>query len=281
MAAIDILCNLFTPASVRKNYSENEEEASRFAQVGRTDNLIGYEPAEFIARMDGLGIDKALICAIITWSYRGQHPIEQTSVAEVVEVSDQYPDRLFGLYGVNPMTAMAGVAELERAVVEHRFKGVHIHPHGFDMAPDHAYYFPFYAKCQELGVPVVISMGHTLDIMPIENGRPIRLDRAAIYFPDLAFVLTHTGWPWVEEAIAMAWKHPNVFLGTSAYAPKYWKPEMVKFINSHGQDKVMWGTDFPLIDHAESLGQIDGLGLRETSKAKLLHDNAARVFGLD
>ena len=203
------------------------------------------------------------------------------SVAEVVEVSDQYPDRLFGLYGVNPMTAMAGVAELEHAVVEHRFKGVHIHPHGFDMAPDHAYYFPFYAKCQELGVPVVISMGHTLDIMPIENGRPIRLDRAAIYFPDLAFVLTHTGWPWVEEAIAMAWKHPNVFLGTSAYAPKYWKPEMVKFINSHGQDKVMWGTDFPLIDHAESLGQIDALGLRETSKAKLLHDNAARVFGLD
>ena len=281
MAAIDILCNLFTPASVRKNYSENEEEASRFAQVGRTDNLIGYEPADFIARMDGLGIDKALICAIITWSYRGQHPIEQTSVAEVVEVSDQYPDRLFGLYGVNPMTAMVGVAELERAVVEHRFKGVHIHPHGFDMAPDHAYYFPFYAKCQELGVPVVISMGHTLDIMPIENGRPIRLDRAAIYFPDLAFVLTHTGWPWVEEAIAMAWKHPNVFLGTSAYAPKYWKPEMVKFINSHGQDKVMWGTDFPLIDHAESLGQIDALGLRETSKAKLLHDNAARVFGLD
>lgn len=281
MTAIDILCNLFTPESVRKNYLENEEEASRFAQVGRTKNLIGYEPADFIARMDELGMSKALICAIITWSYRGQHPIEQTTVEEVVEVSNQYPERLHGLYGVNPMTAMAGVAELERAVREHRFKGIHIHPHGFDMAPDHAYYFPFYAKCQELGAPAVISMGHTLDIMPVENGRPVRIDRAAIYFPDLAFVLTHTGWPWIEEAIAMAWKHPNVFLGTSAYAPKYWKPEMVKFINSHGQDKVMWGTDFPLIDHAESLGQIDELGLRETSKAKLLHDNAARIFKLD
>ena len=281
MTAIDILCNLFTPESVRKNYLENEEEASRFAQVGRTKNLIGYEPADFIARMDELGMSKALICAIITWSYRGQHPIEQTTVEEVVEVSNQYPERLHGLYGVNPMTVMAGVAELERAVREHRFKGIHIHPHGFDMAPDHAYYFPFYAKCQELGVPAVISMGHTLDIMPVENGRPVRIDRAAIYFPDLAFVLTHTGWPWIEEAIAMAWKHPNVFLGTSAYAPKYWKPEMVKFINSHGQDKVMWGTDFPLIDHAESLGQIDELGLRVISKAKLLHDNAARIFKLD
>ena len=281
MSAIDILCNIFTPEGIEKNILHNEEEASRFAQVGRTQNLRGYEPPDFIARMDDLSIDKALICAVISWSYREQHPLEHTTAEEVIAVTEQYPDRLFGLYGVNPIKGMKGVAALERAVREHGFKGIHVHPHGFDMAPDHAYYFPFYAKCQELGVPVVVSMGHTLDIMPIENGRPIHLDRVAIYFPDLAIICTHTGWPWVEEAIAMAWKHPNVFLGTSAYAPKYWKPEMVKFINSHGQDKVMWGTDFPLVDHKESLEQIDALGLREASKAKLLHDNAARIFGFD
>ena len=79
----------------------------------------------------------------------------------------------------------------------------------------------------------------------------------------------------------MAWKHPNVFLGTSAYAPKYWPEALVRFINSRGQDKVMWGTDFPLIDHAESLEQIEALGLRDSSKAKLLYENAARVFHFD
>jgi predicted TIM-barrel fold metal-dependent hydrolase len=124
-------------------------------------------------------------------------------------------------------------------------------------------------------------MGHTLDFMPIEHGRPYLLDKIALYFPDLAIVCAHTGWPWVEEAIALAWKHPNVFIGTSAYAPKYWPPELVKFINSRGQDKVMWGTDFPLIDHKESLDQIKALGLKPAAEAKLVRGNAARVFGFD
>jgi predicted TIM-barrel fold metal-dependent hydrolase len=174
---------------------------------------------------------------------------------------------------------MKGVAEFERSVREYGFRALHIHPHGYRMPPDHAFYFPYYAKAQELGVPAIVSMGHTLDLMPNDPGRPIHLDMVALYFPDLAVVCTHTGWPWTEEAIALAWKHPNMFLGTSAHAPRYWKPELVKFINSHGQDKVLWGTDYPLIDQKESLEQVDALGLRETSKRKFLYDNAARIFG--
>ncbi len=277
--AIDILCGHFTQQNIEKNFVLNAEEASRFAQVGRARNLRGYEPPAFIERMLQLGVEKVLLCAIITWSFRNQRPLEETPVEEVIEASDQYPDRIFGLYGVNPMRAMKGVAQLERLVREHRFKGIHIHPHGFGMPPDHAFYFPYYAKCQELDVPAIVSMGHTLDIMPIEHGRPIHLDRVAIYFPDLAIICAHTGWPWVEEAIALAWKHPNVFIGTSAYAPKYWHPELVRFINSRGQDKVLWGTDFPLIDHKESLDQIKALGLKPAAEAKLLYENAARLFG--
>ncbi|QEX22051.1 hypothetical protein FRZ61_19800 [Hypericibacter adhaerens] len=280
MAAIDILCNDFTPAGIRKNYAENEEEKSRFEQVGRHHNFVGYEPPEFLKRMDAIGVETLLVCAIQTWSYKEQKPLESSSVEEIVAVVRQAPKRLHGLYGVNIHRGMKGVAEFERAVREHGFKGLHIHPHGYGLPPDHAYYFPYYAKAQELKVPAVISMGHTLDLMPNDPGRPIHLDKVALYFSDLAVVCTHTGWPWTEEAIALAWKHPNLFLGTSAHAPKYWKPELVKFINSHGQDKVMWGTDYPLIDHKESLQQIEALGLKESSKEKFVRKNAARVFGL-
>ncbi|MGH6880804.1 amidohydrolase family protein [Hypericibacter sp.] len=280
MAAIDILCNDFSPEGIRKNYAENEEEKSRFAQVGRTHNFVGYETPEFLRRMDALGVEKLLVCAIKTWSYKHQRPLESSSVEEVAALMAQAPGRIFGLYGVNVHRGMAGVAEFERSVREHGFKGLHIHPHGYGLPPDHAYYFPYYAKAQELNVPAVISMGHTLDLMPNEPGRPIHLDQVALYFSDLAVVCTHTGWPWTEEAISLAWKHPNLFLGTSAHAPRYWKPELVKFINSHGQDKVMWGTDYPLIDHKESLQQVDALGLKESSKDKFLRKNAARVFNL-
>lgn len=278
--AIDILCNDFTPEGIRKNYSDNPEEASRFEQVGRARNFISYTPAEFLKRMDSLGVEKVLVCAIATWSFHQQRLLEHSTVEEVAAVTRAAPSRLFGLYGVNVHTGMEGVAAFEAAVREHGFKGLHIHPHGYGLAPDHAFYFPFYAKAQELGVPAVISMGHTLDLMPNDPGRPMHLDKVALYFRDLAIVCTHTGWPWVEEAIALAWKHPNVFLGTSAHAPKYWKPELVKFINSHGQDKAVWGTDYPLLDHKESLDQIEVLGLRPASKAKFLYENAARIFKL-
>ncbi|MGE4250273.1 MAG: amidohydrolase family protein [Parvibaculaceae bacterium] len=278
--AIDILSADFTPAGIAKNFLENEEEHSRFAQVGRTRNFVGYEPPEFLARMDALGVEKVFVCAYKTWSFRNQRTLEDSSVEEVSAITAQSPDRLFGLYGINVHIGMKGVAEFERAVKDRGFKGLHLHPHGYRLPPDHAFYFPYYAKAQELGVPLVASMGHTLDLMPNEPGRPMHLDAVALYFPDLAIVCTHTGWPWTEEAIALAWKHPNVFLGTSGHAPKYWKPELVKFINSHGQDKVVWGTDYPLIDHKESLTQVEALGLRETSKRKFLYDNAARVFAL-
>lgn len=280
MAAIDILCNDFTPAGIRKNYAENEEEKSRFAQVGRAHDFIGYEPKEFLRRMDELGVEKLLVCAIKTWSFRQQRLLENSSVDEIAALTAEAPGRIHGLYGVNVHQGMQGVAEFEHAVRNLGFKGLHIHPHGFGLPPDHAFYFPYYAKAQELGVPAVVSMGHTLDLMPNEPGRPIHLDAVALYFSELAVVCTHTGWPWTEEAISLAWKHPNLFLGTSAHAPKYWKPELVKFINSHGQDKVMWGTDYPLLKHEESLRQVDALGLRESSKEKFLYKNAARIFRL-
>ena len=279
--AIDILCNDFTPAGIRKNYLENEEEHSRFAQVGRARQVASFEVPDFIARMDGLGVEKVFVCAIKTWSVQQQTLLEHSTNEEVIAVKEQAPGRLYGLFGINVHQQMKGIAELEHVVKEHGFVGAHLHPHGFGLPPDHAYYFPYYAKCQELGIPVIVSTGHTLDLMPNEPGRPMHLDKVALYFQDLAIVCTHTGWPWVEEAIALAWKHPNVFLGTSAYAPKYWKPEMVRFINSHGKDKCMWGTDFPLIDHQESLAQIGELGLRDASLEKFLYGNAARVFGFD
>lgn len=278
--AIDILCQLFTEENVKGNLLQPGELAV-LESVGRGDGLRGYTPKEFLEKLSAVGVEKVLIPSILVWHWREQRPQEITPVNQVIKAAEEFPDRIFGLYGVNPRSGMDGVAELEEAVKEHGFKGIHIHPHGFGFPPNHAYYFPFYAKCQELEVPAVLSMGHSLEPVPMEFGRPIHLDEVALYFPKLKIVCAHTGWPWVEEAIALAARHPNVFIGTSAYAPKYWKPEMVRFLDSRrGHDKVMWGTDWPLIKHEESLQQIDDLGLKEESKERLLYANAARVFDL-
>jgi hypothetical protein len=114
--------------------------------------------------------------------------------------------------------------------------------------------------------------------MPSACGRPILLDDVALYFPELRLVAAHTGWPWVEELIALAWKHPNVYIAVSGHAPKYWDKSLVHFLNSRGIGKVMWGTDYPLILHEESLTQIEQLGLKPEAKRALLRETAVKVF---
>jgi hypothetical protein len=107
------------------------------------------------------------------------------------------------------------------------------------------------------------------------------LDDVALYFPDLTIICGHTGWPWVEEAIALASKHPNVYLGTSGYAPRYWRPEMLQFMDSRrGRHKTLWGTDYPLVRHEESMKQIAELGLKDETVRALLNENARKVYGL-
>ena len=278
--SIDILCSDFTPYGINKNFIDNEEEHSRFAQVGRARQVVSYEVPEFLKRMDSLGMQKVFVVAIKTWSVQQQALLEHSTNEEVITVIGQAPGRLYGLFGINVHQGIAGVAEMERMVKEHGFIGAHLHPHGFGKPPDHAHYFPYYAKCQELGIPLIVSTGHTLDLMPNSPGRPMHLDDIALYFKDLAIVCTHTGWPWVEEAIALAWKHPNVFLGTSAYAPKHWPPEIVHYLDTYGRSKVLFGTDWPVIDPERAVAEIAALDLRPESRRALMRENALRVFRL-
>ena len=102
--------------------------------------------------------------------------------------------------------------------------GAHLYPHWFELAPDHAKYYPFYAKCCELDVPIMMQIGHCLDyqrdrVLP-SVGRPITLDRVAIDFPELKLIGIHQGLPWMDEMIAICFKHNNVFMCGDAYAPK-------------------------------------------------------------
>jgi uncharacterized protein len=90
----------------------------------------------------------------------------------------------------------------------------------------------------------------------------------------------HIGIPWHDEMIAMAWKHPNIFIGSDAHSPRYWPKSFVRFINSWGQDKVIFGTDFPVIDFGRAMKEIADLGFKPEVRRKFLRDNVLRIYGL-
>ena len=281
--AIDIVINLHTPEvnAIRPKW-RNEFLGGKIHADSEV--LAGLPISKYIERMDRAGIQTAFIAAAKSGS-KG-HPSNWHLPYEMVaEVINKHPNRFKGLAGIDPNEGMAGVRMLENAVKELGFIGAHLYPHWFEMAPDHRKYYPFYGKCAELGIPIQMQVGHCLlysKERPLKSvGRPIKLDTIACDFPELKIIGIHTGWPWVEEMISVAWKHPNVYIGSDAYAPKHWKPEFIHFINSWGQDKVLFGTDFPIIDFERARREIDELEITTSSKEKLLWKNAARVYALN
>jgi predicted TIM-barrel fold metal-dependent hydrolase len=279
MGAIDVWCNPFTPEGIKHLFLDNEEVYFMMGvQWGRKANMKGFTADEFVARMDRLGVEKVCVPALKQAFYRKNKMGADFDYADIGKLVKQYPDRIVGLAGINPFERMEGVRKLEHAVKEYGFKGAHVHPFGFGLPINAAEWFPFYAKCAELDIPVVFQVGHSAEFMPSACGKPILLDDIALYFPELKLIGGHCGWPWVEELIAMAWKHPNVYIAVSGHAPKYWDKKLVHFLNSRGKGKVMWGTDYPLILHEESLSQIELLNLKPEHKQSLLHDAAAAVF---
>jgi len=243
---------------------------------GSADRLgVPVSPDELVAELDAAGVDVALLSA---WHRPGGWVVSNDDVAQFTAA---YPDRFAGLASVNLADPIAAVRELRRAVAELGFIGLRIVPWLWELPPDHRLYYPLYTACVELGIPFCTQVGHTGPLKPSDTGRPVPyLDRVALDFPELVIVGGHIGHPWTNEMIGVVWKHDNVYLDTSAYLPRYYPAELVHFMNTYGQGKVMFGTNWPQLDHAKALSQLDQLGLTEKAMTEFLGGAAARVFDL-
>ena len=282
--AIDAVVNLRTPEILEKYVPAWFQDFIGNKIGAPEENVRGLTLDQLVEKLDRAGIERAMLIAVRAGAVG--HPANfRLPYEAVAEAIRRYPDRFYGLAGIDPTEGMRGVRELEYAVKELGFIGAHLYPHWFELAPDHARYYPFYAKCVELDVPIQMQVGHCLRYTaerPLKSvGRPITLDTVACDFPELKLVGIHTGWPWTAEMISVAYKHPNVYIGCDAYAPKHWPAEFVQFINTFGQDKVLFGTDYPVIDPERAMTEIEALGLRPVPKRKLLRDNVVKLYQLD
>ncbi|MEQ8249322.1 MAG: amidohydrolase family protein [Alphaproteobacteria bacterium] len=282
LKAIDAVVNIWTDEAMA-----HRPKTSRDFFVGKigveSGTYTGIPHEEMLRRMDAAGIEMSFLIA----NKSGQMGLPSSSFIPYEVVADAvkaHPDRFRGLAGIDPTQGMTGVKELERGINDLGFVGAHFYPHWFDMPPNHARVYPFYAKCVELDVPIQMQVGQSLVYTPDRRlrsvGRPITLDDVACDFPELKLVGIHVGIPWTDEMIAMAWKHENVYIGSDAHGPKYWPPQFVHYINTYGKHKVLFGTDFPVLDFERTRKEIEDLGLREDSLKLFLRDNTRRLYKL-
>jgi len=228
-----------------------------------------------LASMDEAGITRSLISA---WEGPRGPLISNDEVAGFVR---EAPERLSGVGSVDISRPRAAVHEIRRCVRELGFRAIRVLPWLWELPPTHARFYPVYSECCELGVPFCTQVGHTGPLMPSEVGRPIPyIDQVAIDFPELVIVCGHTGYPWTEEMIAVATKHPNVYIDTSAYTVRRYPPALVSYLRGHGSGKVLFGSNWPMIAPRKALEGLDELGLPPATRAAFLADNAVRLFGL-
>lgn len=235
---------------------------------------------EALQQLDDAGYSMTVIACLKMWSYYHHHKLIVDHPEEVVaEAVKAAPERFIGGAGYNPFRIEDSLRTIDVAVREWGFGYVYFHPITFGVAPNDARCYPLYAKCNELGIPVGMQVGHSAEVLPSDNGRPYLVDQVAIDFPNLRINLSHTGWPWTGEFCSMIWRHPNVYGDISAYFPASLDPELVAFMDSgRGRNKILYGTNgFDLPRYKQ---EFESLPISDRTRERVLRQNALDFFRL-
>jgi len=239
---------------------------------------------ELAGRYRGLNV-RAVLLAWDAETATGRPRVPNETVAAACR---DFPDVFTGLGSVDPHKGDAAVAEVAN-IAALGLRGVKFHPSLQAFAPDDPAHWPVFAACQEHGLLALFHTG-TSGIgagqpggqgIGLDYARPIRLDAVAAAHPGLTVVAAHFGWPWHMELVAMALHKSNVYIDISGWSPKRIPAELVRELRGRLAGQFLWGSDFPFITPERCLIELESLDLPEPVLSRVLHENAARILGLD
>ena len=238
---------------------------------------------EFFRLMDASGITLCVLQGEDMETTYGRR-IPNELVAGLVQ---KYPDRFRGFIGIDPHKKRRATKEIDR-MVRQGLTGVMIAPWEHNLFTDDKRYFPIYEKCIEHDIPIWIHTSLNFShVIPMEYGRPLILDRVAVRYGDLKIIAGHAGWPWVNEMVAVIWRHQNVYVDISGIRPKYigmkstgWET-LIHYGNNVLADKVLFATAWPLVMFDTAVSDMKGLPLKPEVREKWFYKNAARLLKIE
>ena len=236
---------------------------------------VGDEPdpiAFTVESMDRHGIDRAMIGVGLDETVGHGH-----------RALRQHPDRFIPSFSVDPNRAMAGVRDLVKAHETLGVKAAVAFPAGYlpQVAINDKRFFPLYAKCVELDIPICVTTGIAGPRVPSACQATELIDEVCWYFPELRFVMRHGAEPWTDLAVKLLLKWPNLYYSTSAFAPRHYPQAIIDFANTRGADKVMYAGYFPMgLSLDRIFAELPGVPLKAEVWPKFLRDNAVKVFHL-
>jgi uncharacterized protein len=208
---------------------------------------------------------------------------------EIAEAAAQHPDVLIPFSSIDPARGRAGVRAARRLVEQHGVRGFKFHPSIQAFEPNDRRHYPLYEELQSLGVPALFHTGQTGIGSGLPGGRgiklrfsdPMLLDDLAADFPGLTIIMAHPSVPWQDAAIAIAQHKANVYIDLSGWSPKYFPPQLVRATNTLLKNKVLFGSDYPLLRPERWVRDFEQLEIRDEVRPLIMKQNAIRALGLD
>lgn len=230
------------------------------------------DPDAVVEMMDQFGVQAALI------------HVNPMNPAHALALFEKYPRRFLGEVGVDPNTGMAGVKRLEETVK--------LHPNIIAAAGaacllnpqvpiDDRRWYPIYAKCCELDIPINMLVGVPGPRVPYKCQYPGLLDEVAWFFPELKVVMRHGGDPWTDLCVKLLLKWPNLYYSTSAWAPKHYAKNIIEFANKRGKEKVLYAGYYPALSYERIFRELDNVPLTDEAWSYFLNKNAHAVYKLE
>ena len=207
---------------------------------------------------------------------------------EVAELAQTYNDCLIPFASIDPHKGKMGVREAIKLIEEYGVRGFKFHPTAQGFYPNDRMAYPLYEVIQDAGLVALFHTGQTGVGagapggfgMRLKYSNPMHLDDVAADFPTLKIIMAHPSFPWQEEALAVATHKPTVYIDLSGWSPKYFPPILVRYANTILKDKVLFGSDYPVITPDRWIADFDKLDIKPEVRPLIMKQNAIRLLGL-
>jgi len=208
---------------------------------------------------------------------------------EVADAAARNSDMMIAFASIDPHKGRMGAREARRLIAENGVKGFKFHPTIQGFHPYDRMAWPLYEVIAQHRLPAIFHSGHSGigsgmragGGLRLENSNPMHLDDVAIDFPDMQIVVAHPSWPWQDEALSLCLHKPNVWIDLSGWSPKYFPPQLIQYANTLLKDRILFGSDFPLIAPDRWLKDFKEAGFKPEVHPLILKQNAIRLLRLN
>lgn len=246
-------------------------------------------PAQYMFKDIPDDIDEGVDPVAVTLDNMDRYGVERGLINVGSEVRDEprrairaHPDRFLGLVDVDPRDGMDAVRKIRRYHDEYGIVAVSSFPAGCMTPINAAPYYPIYATCVELGLPIFLTAGVPGPRVPLAPQKVELLDEVCWFFPELTVVMRHGAEPWEDMAVKLMLKWPNLYYSTSAFAPKHYPEAIIRYANTRGADKVIYAGYFPAgLTYERIMDELPNVPFKDEVWPKFLRHNAAKVLGLE